>query len=350
MFNKLLIDSEKLKFNTDYFAKLHPNCKIIAVIKDNAYGHGIKLATKILNENIHVSSFAVADVFEFQKIEKITKKPILIFKRLSNEELENMQKRNIHITIDNLKYLKKNHKMIQKFKWHLKINTGMNRNGIEPDQIPELMEFLERHQIKNIHGIFSHLYDANPNTINSISEQTEIFKQIYYQISDKINFEQVHLLASGGALLSSDELFTHIRPGLGLFGLSPFDTPYPQLKQVGKIVSYVYQIRTINFGSLGYGCKNTNMYGKKVAVIPIGYGYGISRCFTSSKVRINDRAYSIVGKICTDYFFVEVDETVEENSKVEIFTDYDTSNNPLINYEAFTLLNDRLIRIIYNEK
>jgi alanine racemase len=348
MINKLLVNKSDLLYNTNYIASIQPNCKIIAVVKDNAYGHGSQVAVEILNTNENVTSFGVADFHEYTKIKNSTNKPVLIFKRLDIKLLNELENDNldIQITVDNLDYLIKNYDLIKKYQWQLKINTGMNRNGIDPDQIDELIIFLKENNISKIKGIFSHLYNSSPKSNETVDIQINIFKKVLKKLKDFTDFEQIHMLAGGGSLSVNDDIFTHIRPGLALFGLSPFEVPYPQLKQVGKIQSYVSQLRDVKFGSVGYGNNIDELIGQKIAVIPIGYGFGLSRSFKNDFVVINGKQFPIVGNICTDYLFAKVDNEVKMNDQVELFTNYDNKVNVITNYEAFTLLNDRLLRVI----
>lgn len=347
MENKLIINKANLLHNINFITK-QAKKPIIAVIKDNFYGLGMQECLPIFETHEAISRYAVADLNEYFKINQMTKKQIIVFKRLTKKQLiANLKNEQLEIVVDNLEYLKEHFEQLKGYKLHLKINTGMNRNGIDLEQVEQLITILNGPFNLNWQGIFSHFYHLEDDyQINNA--QITVFKKVYQLLMEKttIKFNCIHMQASSGVLKIVDELFTHVRPGFMLTGLSPFSYPVVQLKQVAYIESIVSQIRKVSYGSVGYGLNQKNYDQCLVAVAPIGYAFGFTRAHSGSLVTINNNSYEIIGKISTDYLFIKVDEKVKLNDKVKLLFNYDYQNHQVVNYEAFTLLNERIKREI----
>lgn len=300
-----IINYENLISNAKIIkSTLSNKAKFCAVIKSNAYGHGLKeIANKI--ENI-VDYFAVIDNSEALELRKFTQNPILVLGKLSQEKLEECIQNNIEFCvckshdIDLLNSLNGNKKI------HIAINTGMNRLGINSqEEFDLLVEKIGKIQNIEIVGIFSHISDSKNkkrtyNQYNKLKEITQNYKSncIY------------HLLSSNCTYLYPKIKLDMARIGIGLYGYGKFPT-----QPVMEVYSKVIEIKDLKKGEfVGYTSKHRVKKDCKIAILDIGYADGLNRLWAKKGfVILNDSYCKIVGEICMNMTMVEVDNNCKIN-------------------------------------
>lgn len=291
----------------------------IGIVKADNYGHcGIESVKAVIDGGCNYLSVATLD--EALKIrENIKNIPILCLGPVPCEHIYLCIKNNITITINSLEYLRELEKYnIEKIHVHIKINTGMNRLGIS--NIEELQEVINILNKKNIiiEGIYTHLYDADNKEI--YEKQLSKFKEIIDSI-DISNIKIIHMAASDGIVnYTKPDFINGCRIGIMMYGFTKNESL--NLQSTFSLYSEVIQINTLNKGdTLGYNGIYEAKQREKIAVVPIGYADGIIRKNTGRYVYINDRRYKIVGNICMDMVFIQIDDSVHLHDRVVILKD-----------------------------
>ena len=291
----------------------------IAVVKADCYGHhDIKVIEKMIESGINY--LAVATLDEAILIRKNIKNiPILCLGVIPSNYIKICEKNNITITINSIQYLKELlNKKPTKLKVHIKINTGMNRLGINnSEELNEVYKLIKQSKIK-LEGIYTHLYEAlnEKKTIKQFSKFETITKDI-----DLYNIKIVHLCASDAIIKYHKKPYVNgCRLGIAMYGL--LNVEFDNLLPTFKVVSEVIQINKLKKGeTVGYLSSYKAKKEEYIAVVSIGYADGIIRKNKGRYVYINNKPYKIVGNICMDMLFVKVDKTIKVHDKVEIIKD-----------------------------
>ena len=316
------------------------------VVKADCYGHnGIETVNAILNGGCNY--LAVATLDEALEIRKeINNIPILCLGIIPIEYIEECIENNITITISNFQYLQNLiNKTNNKLKVHIKINTGMNRLGVN-----NKTEFNEMHKLikdsnLELEGIYTHIYNASDEA--ATLKQCEKFEEI----TSNINLREIpiiHISASDATMMYSKMPYVNgCRLGIAMYGLVDNNE---DLLSTFSMYSEVIQINEIEDEILGYNGAYKANGKERIAVIPIGYADGIIRKNTGRNVYINNKTFKIVGNICMDMLFVKVDDTVKVGDKVVLIKDMNhikeiANHLDTITYEVLCSVGKRVPRI-----
>ncbi len=312
----------------------------IGVVKANCYGLGLKCIKSIIKGGANY--LAVSSLEEALSIRKITKEKILILEPINPKYISLARENNITLTISSLEYL--NNVKAQEFTCHIKINTGMNRLGINSkEEFDEVYNIIMNSNI-TLEGIYTHIYKASDSKCTNNQ-----FKKFEYITSD-IDLNTIPIVH----IPNSETIFNYkkkpyingCRMGIIMYGFSN-DI---KLNSVFSLISKVIEIKHIHSGdTVGYDGKYTASGDESIAVLPIGYADGILRHNSGRNVYINGKEYKIVGNICMDILFVKVDDNVKVNDEAYIIKDNDHINQiasylDTINYEVMCSISDRVVR------
>ena len=312
----------------------------IGVVKANCYGLGLKCIKSSIKGGANY--LAVSSLEEALSIRKITKEKILILEPINPKYISLARKNNITLTISSLEYL--NNVKDQEFTCHIKINTGMNRLGINSkEEFDEVYNIIMNSNI-TLEGIYTHIYKASDSKCTNNQ-----FKKFEYITSD-IDLNTIPIVH----IPNSETIFNYkkkpyingCRMGIIMYGFSN-DI---KLNSVFSLISKVIEIKHIHSGdTVGYDGKYTASGDESIAVLPIGYADGILRHNSGRNVYINGKEYKIVGNICMDMLFVKVDDNIKVNDEAYIIKDNDHINQiasylDTINYEVMCSISDRVVR------
>lgn len=364
------LNKQALKNNYGVFRRLiGPKCLMMAVVKSNAYGHSLIDFSRAA-ENLGVDWFGVDSIVEADSLRKAgLKKPVLVLGHTLRNGIENALKRNISLTIadfpglENLKNVKDG-----RLKIHLKIDTGMHRQGFFVSEIPEVIKILSSGKLPiTLEGIYTHFSSAkNPAFPSATFSQMEEFqKAVGLLESAGFKIPIKHAAATSGAILFPQSRFNLVRIGIGLYGLWPSKEAKAafegkiRLEPVLSWKTVVGQIKNLPKGSkIGYDLTETLNRPSKVVVLPIGYWHGFPRALSSiGKVLINGNEAKVLGRVSMDMVSVDVtdvknvkvgDEAViiGKSGKSEISADDIADMSDTINYEIVTRLNPLMKRIV----
>ena len=334
------INLNNIQYNYEYF-KTTSNKAVFTVVKANAYGLGLIEMSKFFTK-LGSKYLATATLDEALSIRDAgIKTPILVMGYTPVTSAQIAGENNITLTVVSLDWAKElNNNEINNLKLHIKVNSSMNRLGL--NSLEEVKESITLLKDKNtIEGIFTH-YCCNDN--KTVNKDFKRFKDIV--TSTDYMFKWIHASNSYNGLMLKEDFTNAIRVGIGLYGgLKDLG-----LKNVLTLKSEVSLIRiidkdeTVSYDGL-YNAKEKNT----IAILPIGYADGVLRSDTGNKVFINNQYYEIVGSICMDQLMIKVDDHVKLYDEVEIFGDnidpetIAKSRNTII-YEVFTSISNRVKR------
>lgn len=310
--NLIEVDSKALRHNYHYFQNLHAESQIAPVLKSNAYGHGLTLVGKYLDSEIKPPMICVDSLYEAHELTKVSiKTPILIMGYTFPENFSTHRKlKNIIFPAYDEPTLAALNQYQPGCRVHIKIDSGMNRLGIQPQQVPSFIKILKKYPHLNVEGIYSHLSQADiPARTHYTNRQIQSFKATIKTFeSAGFKFKWKHIAATAGALTITDPEFNLIRLGLGFYGLSPLSKSINPLRPALRLISHIAQIKTVEPGSeISYG--GTYIAKKKmiIGILPLGYYDGIDRRLSNIGMTIIDnKPCPITGRVCMNVTIVDL--------------------------------------------
>ena len=359
----LEIDLDALVHNFNFYkSKVDPSVKVIAMVKANGYGAGATEIAKTLEyHRCGYSAVAVASEGVSLREGGITM-PIIILNPEING-FEELFDSNLEPEVYNFRILKAfikdaESRGVTDYPIHIKLDTGMHRLGFVREEIPELIDMLQKQKSLRVVSTFSHLAASESWVFDEYTaKQIEIFKELANEIEGQLKYKiRRHILNSAGIERFPNSQFDMVRLGIGLYGVSA--SGLSGLRNVCTLKTTILQIKTLKSNdSVGYGRKEMLDHDARVATIRIGYADGLSRQFGNrkGKVLINGAFAPIVGAVCMDLCMVDVtDIEAEEGDSVIIFG----KDLPVVElaeaintipYEIFTSVSPRVKRIYIKE-
>ncbi|MDR1985296.1 MAG: alanine racemase [Prevotellaceae bacterium] len=349
------ISLDSLAYNINYFRKkLKSETKLLCMVKANSYGTG-NYEVACLMQIIGVDYLGVAATDEGVILRQSgIKLPVIVLTpEIENQEL--MIRNNLEPEIHNLRSLKAFDESCKKlgksdYPIHIKINSGMNRQGFVADQIDELINIISKLKHVKVRSIFTHLATSDDYALEQLKRFDKISAKIKAALPYKI-FR--HALNSAGIIEFPQYQFDMVRLGIGMYGISEF--AHKNTKIVGKLTSVITQIEKIPAGeTVGYGREGIiGTMPKTIGVVPIGYADGLNRRLGKGKTyfSINNAKAPTIGNICMDLCMIDLTEiNAKEGDRVEIFGNSPTATDiaktlETISYEVFTSIAARVKRI-----
>jgi len=304
---------------------LGPSTGIMAVIKADAYGHGaIPCAKAALECGIqYLGGGVIEEGIELRK-NGITD-PILILGSIFLDESADLVHHDLTTILCNQslaeelsKEAKKQNKIA---KVHVKVNTGMNRLGVQPGNLLELVEKIKTLSNLKLEGLSTHFSSADDEDISITKGQIELFQTALIRLQKMgINPPMIHLANSSALFRFPETRANIVRPGLILYGALPSPFIQPIVNEVCKKdnlhnfqpvmqwKSKIIQLKTIPKGQpLSYSRKYFTEKESLIATIPLGYADGLNRNLSNNmEVLIKGRRVPQVGNICMDMTLIDV--------------------------------------------
>ncbi len=362
------VERSVLKHNLSQFRELiAPECKIMAVAKSNAYGHGL-YDYSLAMDKLEVDWFAVDSVTEALTLRKKgIKKPILILGHTLPERLEEALSANISLTVSSFDALREIDRLNfkKKFKIHLKIDTGMRRQGFLPEEIDELTEILLKMENIEVEGIYTHFAEAkDPKDTEFTTLQTARFIEAFSKL-EALGFKPIrHACATAGTLIYPSAHFDMVRLGIGLYGYFPSLNLKKQFEKridLRPALSWratISEVKAIKKGErISYDLTEKMRRNGKIAIIPVGYWQGFPRSLSSKgKVLINGQYAKVLGRVTMDMIIVDISKidcktgstaTIIGSDLNKQITAYEIAETAGQNYYEFITRLNPLIKKIY---
>ena len=347
-----LIHTQALQHNLRIVREQAPTAKVVAVVKANAYGHGLLPVARTLKE---ADAYAVARIEEALSLRSggIVKPVILLEGFFSADDLPVLAANNLQTAVHSWEQLEalEQADLPQPIRAWVKLDTGMHRLGVHPDEATTF--FARLAQCKNVvqpFNLMTHFSCADELENPATREQIELFKRLAQGMGG-----ECALSNSAGVLAWKEAHADWVRPGIMLYGISPFPDKVGAdhgLQPVMTLKSTLIAVREAKAGEkVGYGANWTTQRDTRLGVIAMGYGDGYPRMAPNgTPVLVNGRLVPTTGRVSMDMMTVDLgpgasdkvgDEVTlwGEGLPVEVVADHVGT----IPYELVTKLTPRVI-------
>lgn len=350
------IDLDALLFNIEEIKKsIDRTTQIIAVLKTDGYGHGAGQIARILERDNQVWGYAVATAEEaFALKEEGVCKPLLILGYTfpySYERLICEGVRSTVFTFETAQELSQAAvKLGRQCSVHIKIDTGMTRIGIHPDERGmALIRQIQALPGLEIEGIFTHFATADEADRTKAYHQMTLFQDYVERIERELDIKipMKHCSNSAGIIEMPEAQMDAVRAGIILYGLWPSDEVQAddkiQLKPMLSLKSRVVYVKTVPAGQeISYGGTFTTERDTRVATICIGYGDGYPRSLSNiGHVLIKGQRVPIAGRVCMDQLMIDVTDIAQPVCVGDQVTLIGTDNTACITMEELGELSGR---------
>lgn len=369
------VDLSAILYNMErMYEHIAPETKLMGVIKTDGYGHGAIPIGRELEQLPYVFGFAVATAEEaFSLRQAGLKKPILIlgyafpyaYEALTLQEIRQAVFREDTLTALNTCA----GRLGRKAKVHIKVDTGMSRVGIRPDE--EGLAFLKKACSLphiEVEGIFTHFARADERDKTSARTQLSTFCS-FVEEAERLTGLVIplkHCSNSAGILELPEANLSLVRAGITLYGLSPSEEVPKEilsLRPALSLKSHLVYVKEVEAGTpVSYGGTFVTDKRMRIATVPVGYGDGYPRSLSGKgDVLIRGRRAPILGRVCMDQFMVDVSDIpgVLEGDEVtligkdgaeEITMEELGAVSGRFNYELACDLGKRIPRVYYKDK
>lgn len=350
-------------------ARIATGTQILAVIKTDGYGHGAIPIARCVEKLDYLFGFAVATAEEaFELRAAGISKPILVLSYTFPYAYSGFVEEDIRVTVFREDMLEKLGKVAleagKAAKVHIKIDTGMGRIGIMPEESGAafVKKAFNTPGIQ-VEGIYTHFACADEADKTSAKQQLQKYREFVERVEQENNYKiPIHHCSNSAGILDLPEAnMDMVRAGITLYGLKPsneVDTTQVALKPALSLHSHIVYIKTLHAGqSVSYGSKFVASRDTRVATVPLGYGDGYPRSLSSKGyVLLYGQKAPILGRICMDQFMVDVTNIpqakegdlvtlIGKNGGECITADYLGELSGRFNYELVCDLNQRLPRV-----
>ena len=356
------------------FIKSKTSAQVLAVVKADAYGHGLIDVAKAAEK-------AGADWFGTALLEEGIalrnngiRKPIISWLTPIGEDFKTAINLDIDLSLSSIELLNEIilvGKSINKVpRVHIEIDTGMNRGGFGDDWgllLPEIVKAVKANEIKAI-GIWSHFARADEPNEAMNKTQLDVFEQKVKKLNEAgVSPEFIHIANSAASLSNEAAHKNIIRWGIGLYGLSPDvinmgDSKSLGLKPAMKLFAKLQLVKAVKAGqSVGYGGTAITKSDTKLGVVTLGYADGVPRnANNSAGIYVAGKRAPIIGRVSMDQFVVDLgtDSSAKTGDEVIVFGDGSQGEYTIdewakacgtINYEIVTRIGVRVPRIYSRE-
>jgi alanine racemase len=370
------IDRSALTSNIEQFRSLiGDKINLQAVVKANAYGHGILEVSRISLE-AGVDWLGVHSLEEGLLLRQAgIDCPLIVLGYVSSQELEKAVAHTMRLTVynfDTVRLLAQiSRRLKKKVFLHLKVETGTHRQGIREEDVLPLIEEIQKYPYLVIEGLSSHFASIEDTTDHSYPRlQLKRFKSVVKKLEkNKIKIPLKHMGCTAATILFPDTYFDMVRVGIGIYGLWPSKETYLScilqkrkpifLKPVLSWKARIAQIKKVPRGSfIGYGCTYRTTRQTVLGVLPVGYYDGYSRSLSNfSYVLIKGHRAPLRGRVCMNFIMVDITDIPGVNLEDEVIllgqdgeeaiaADYLADLAGTINYDIVTRINSLIPRIV----
>lgn len=356
------IDRAALRCNLRVAKKRAPHAGVIAVLKANAYGHGMEEVAKTLASEI--DCFAVASCEEALRLERgVKKKLIMLLSAALPCEYPIIAKKKFIPTISSFEEARAFATVApQGASIHVMIDTGMGRLGIAAAQAVEVVKKIAQLPL-TIQSFSTHLPSADED-VRGTQIQLAAFGKIILQLQKMVPYAAIHALNSAGVLRFSKETHCSVRVGLILYGVSPIPAFQKLLRPVMTWKAHITLIQKLSKGAtISYGKTYVASRDLRVAVIPVGYADGYPWQLSNKRayILINGRRCPLLGRVTMDQIVVDIsragkvsvgDEVVllGKQGDQEILASWLAAKAGTIAWHLFTGITERVHRSYFHQE
>ncbi|QFZ23428.1 alanine racemase [Saccharothrix syringae] len=322
---EVVIDLDNLRHNVAHLAALAPGAETMAVVKADGYGHGaVEVARAAVEAGATwLGSCSLAEALALRAAGLTV--PVLAWLDPPGTDYAPGVEQGVDLAASSVRQLDAIADAATRAgrtaRVHLKIDTGLSRNGCQPADWPELVERAARTPNVEVHAIWSHLAVADEVGHPATDAQAERFDDAYRAALAAGLDPRRHLANSAAVLTRPDLHFDLVRPGIAVYGLNPVPVP-ADLRPVMTFRSSVAMTKRVPAGeAVSYGLTWTAKTDTTLALVPAGYADGVPRALSNrAHVWLGGRRHPLVGRVCMDQVVVDCgDHEVAEGDEVVLF-------------------------------
>lgn len=307
-----IVDLNAIQHNLTLLHTMMPHKKIMVMVKSNAYGHGLVRIAQALTD---VDALGVATIAEAKQLREAGIETDIVVMRgfATRDEMAFFldDNRTVACIHDHEQVcLLETERTNQSIRIWLKIDTGMHRLGISPELFSDIYRRLNQLTcIQKNFVVCSHLADADNADTTFTQKQIAVFNALTHAIPNEKS-----ILNSAGILAHSDHAYDWIRPGLMLYGVSPFyyagahDEKMQHFMPAMTLESKIIAIKFVRAGEkIGYSCTYTAPHDMRIAIVGMGYGDSYPRqAQNGTPVLVRGQRCPIVGRVSMDMITIDV--------------------------------------------
>ena len=375
------IDLKCIDHNIKQIKRLQrPDTKIIAIVKANAYGHGIfAVALQAIKSGVDMLG-VVSATEALQLRKKGIIRPVVVMGAVAKEEMVDLARNKVSFLVHNrrslLDAIAVANIVRQRINLHVKLETGINRLGFSIDEALSAIKSIEQHRHLALEGIWTHLASVEELNKSYTKSQLFQFEKLLMKLRkagvkvDKIPY--ISTGASAAAILVPESRFNAVRLGISMYGLWPSrgvqawakkesQTKKVHLKPALRYRTRLVSVRRIPAGSyVGYGCSFQAPKPMTVGVVPVGYAEGLPRSLSNMGfMLLKGAVVPVVGRICMNMTILDISKrpkskpgdevTIIGKSKSKEITATDIADwAGTVNYEIVARLPESVGRVYTN--
>lgn len=339
---EILISRGNLLHNLNQYKNQYPKLAFAPVIKSNAYGHGLIQIAKILDRE-DIAFFVVDSLYEAIILRNGgIQSRILIIGYTSTQNIHTCTLSQVAFTITSLEQLQEITQELRTTKSiHIKIDTGMHRQGILLNQIDNTIKIIKANPRLNLEGICSHFAEAGNSDVAFTRIQMEHWEKAVHTFKE--NFQKIpffHIAATTGTH-HSDQFSSNVaRLGIGLYGMDSSSQTHLDLRPVLQMQSVISSIKTIPVGEyIGYDRTYKTEKTTTTATVPVGYFEGVDRRLSNcGTFKMNNHFCPILGTVSMNITSCDVSSMPEAKigDRVIIISNHKEDTNSVENIAKLT--------------
>ncbi len=331
------ISRGRILHNFREFARYFPDGHVAPILKANAYGHGLLNIAKILGQCADKIPFLGVDSY-FEAVAlraRGIKTPLLIIGYTRPETMEESRLKNISFAVTGMDTLKSMEKTESEIKIHLKIDTGMRRQGLKPGEMAEAVETIKNNRKLILDGLYTHFCDADNPDESFTRSQINLWNRIVEEIKPQFpDIKYIHAASTDGSRFSGDISANVMRLGIGLYGITENEVLNSVLSLLPalKMKTMLSGVKKLNRGeTTGYG--NTFMAEKNMVIgtVPVGYSEGLDRRLSNwgaVQVGPDKTPCSIVGRVSMNIITIDISSVRNPAVNMEVTVISDNAGDP----------------------
>ncbi len=304
------ISKEALLHNLRSYQTAYPEFGLAPVLKSNAYGHDLGLVARVLDTE-PISFFMVDSLYEARRLRAAgVRKTVVVMGYTRPEDMAESRYRDVHFVIVDIEQLRLVATQAKRsLTLHLKLDTGMHRQGITKADLPEAIALLSGNPHLSLAGVCSHFADADTEGSAHAQRQLTTWKEMLSVLESTFtSITYKHFAATKGVRFAKEAGTNVIRLGIGLYGFDTAPNKDTPLMPVMELRSIVGGLRTVAaLESVGYNATYTADHETRVATVPAGYFEGIDRRLSNKgQVSIRGVLCPIIGRVSMNMVCVDV--------------------------------------------
>lgn len=300
--------------------RLPRGCKLCAVVKADCYGHGLRTLLDVMVPEADLLGVATPDEALLLRRLGYAGEVLVFFSPCAyaagaamHEALDELISRNVTLTLatpQEVQAVEQSARRVgRKATIHVKVDSGMGREGISAEQLPAVTEEVRRHAGVALAGVYSHFATADEADKQYAHEQFVRFKSAIKLAGAPAGLA-LHVANSAAVIDLPETHLDMVRPGIALYGYQPSDemATHLPLRPAMRLIGRLIEVKRLPAGSpCGYGRTHTLQRDSRVGLVPIGYGDGYLRSLSGrSTMRVGERDVPVCGRISMDQTIVDL--------------------------------------------